>query len=122
MDERLNQRLEEQLSEAHARNGDLVQRLNDLCKEAEADRAKIALVADQRLRLEAAESTRKAAEQRASAAERKASEAERAHDLAEEKSAKLRAKLELAREELDGLHALEDAIAKAKGIDDLFAA
>jgi regulator of replication initiation timing len=97
-DDRLIQRLEEQLSEAHATNGSLRAQLDEMRKESEKNRALASHVADDKYRLGQAEAKRKSAE----------------------KADRLEGELLRAREDLDRLHALEDRVAAAQGIGDLF--
>jgi regulator of replication initiation timing len=119
MDDRLVQRLEEQLSDAYANNGQLRERLAELQKDADAGRAFAGEAAGLKLRLEAAENKRRAAEDNSAAAQRKQQEAERSLMRVQEDNDQLAADLERARSESGRLAELNAKVEQAKSLDDL---
>jgi chromosome segregation ATPase len=119
-DERLIQRLEEQLRDAHATTADLREQLSSAEKfYAEYHATRRALEA-QRQSFDDVGAAKDAAVRNAAAAQRKAKDAQMARLRAEEKTERLEDELGRASVELDRLRRLEDAIEKATGIEDLF--
>lgn len=120
MDHRMIQRLEDQLRDAHAANGDLRGRLlaqEKDGKKADAIRSEFDTVQGA---LAKAHSERKAAESNAVAAQRKQQEAERKLANAQEEIENLRADLERSQAEADKLLELNARIETAKDVGDLF--
>jgi phage shock protein A len=119
MDDRLNQRLEEQLAEAHARNAQLVQSRQAVQEEM----AKMKSHADQastfQHNLEQATLQLKQAESFATAAAKKQRDAERETDKLRVENEDLREKLERVQKEADQLTELNVRIADAKHVGDL---
>jgi hypothetical protein len=120
-DDRMVQRLEEQLRDAHATNAGLRERVAEADKIELAARAKASEAAGALLQLEKAHARQKAAEDRAAAAERKAA-------AAEQQAAHLQGKLEEANELLDAVRTdariltdLNERIANAQHAGHLFA-
>ena len=120
MDDRIIQRLEEQLSEAHATNSELRELVADVEKREQAARAIQAEGEVSKRQLEKAYADKKAAEQVANASRRKQEDAERDAARALEKLAQERELLEAVREEARQLSALNARVAEAKHVGDLF--
>ena len=120
-DDRIVQRLEEQLRDAHATNADLRERLGDIEKrEQAANRVKIE-GRDALAQLEKASSKQKAAEENAAAAQRKQADAERDSLRAHAELEELRERFRIVKAEADKLHALDDRVAAAGHSGELFA-
>lgn len=120
MDDRLIHRLEEQLRDAHATNGELRERL--LAQEKDEQKARSIRSEFETVQgaLAKAHAERKAAENAAAAALRKQKEAEREASHLREDNEQLQEKLTLAREQLDQLNELNMKIEAAKEVADLF--
>src|SRR5205809_128974 len=119
MDERIVQRLEEQLRDSHATNADLRERLGDIeARERVAD-AKSAEANIHMRQLEKAHAVQKAAEDNAAAAQRKQADAERNLASARGEIDELRGRLERVQLEADALSELNARVEKARHILDL---
>jgi chromosome segregation ATPase len=119
-DDRIVQRLEEQLRDAHATNAELRERLADVDKrerEANAIRAEGILYKRQ---LEQAHAKQKAAENIAATAARKRDQAERELLRAKSEIEELNARLGRLQVEADALNELNVRIEAAKHAGDLF--
>jgi chromosome segregation ATPase len=120
MDDRMIQRLEQQLTEAHSTNADLRERLGDV---AQRERTADARVADANARLqqlEQAHAKQKAAEDNAAAAQRKCDDAEREALRARGELVELRERFDIVRREADALNELNARVEAAKHVNDLF--
>jgi phage shock protein A len=113
-DERLTQRLEEQLSEAHASNGALRERLAEAEKKEREANLIAAKGRDDSLRLEQASLRLKQAESFAQAAHRKQADAEREASGLRAENEELRERLDRVQKEADQLSELNVRIADAK--------
>jgi uncharacterized protein (DUF3084 family) len=120
VNDRMIAHLEGQLVNAHAENADLRKRVVEVEEklgtrsaiEAEAERRRSAM--------EKAHTKQKAAEENAAAAQRKCEGPEREALRARSDLEELRDRFEIVKTEADRLHALEDPIAQAKHVSDLF--
>ena len=121
-DDRIVQRLEEQLRDSHATNADLRERLGDIEKREEAANVIRVEGRDALAQLEKASAKQKAAEDNAAAAQRKCDDAEREALRANGEFEELRNRFEIVKAEADKHRALNDRIESAKHADDLFAA
>ena len=119
-DERLIQRLEEQLRDAHASNGELRERL----LAQEQDQQKVREIESEfttvQGALDKAHADRKAAQKDAVAAEKNVRAAERKLRHAKEEIENLTAERDRAREEAEELAELNAKVETAKGVRDLF--
>src|SRR5262249_37845613 len=118
-DERLVQRLEEQLRDAHATNAGLRERVEEADRAVASANRKAAIGEIHSRQLEGAHAKQRAAEDNAAAAQRKRDDAERALLRAHGEAEELRAQLNRQQAELDVLHALSDKIAAARSVHDL---
>jgi hypothetical protein len=119
-DDRLVQRLEEQLRDAHATNADLRDRLGDIGKREEAANVIRVEGRDALAQLEKAHAKQKAAEDNAAAAQRKCDDAEREALRVRGELEELRERLERVQLEADALSDLNARIETAKHVGDLF--
>jgi hypothetical protein len=121
-DDRIVQRLEEQLRDAHAISAGLRKQLADVeHRERAADlRHSMGVIAERQL--EQAHAKQKAAEDNAAAAQRKCDDAEREALRARGELEELRERFEIVKADAERLHVLEDRISKAQHAGDLFAA
>jgi len=118
-DERMIQRLEEQLRDAHATNAELRedrQRLEDLGKNSSALSVELSRT---RKAFNEVVAAKDAAEKNAAAAQREAKEAESARLSAEEKVERLEGALGHVRAEAERLSELNARVEQAKSIHDL---
>jgi chromosome segregation ATPase len=122
MDERMVQRLEEQLRDAHATNADLRERLGDVEARERAAHAKLAGATVISQQLERAHSKQKSAEDNAAAAQRTQTDAERELLRARGEIEELEARLSRAQSEADKLAGLNARIETANHTGDLFPA
>jgi chromosome segregation ATPase len=120
-DDRIVQRLEEQLRDAHATNADLRERLGDIEKREGAANVIRVEGRDALAQLEQASAKQKAAEDNAAAAQRKQEDAERELLRARGELEELRNRFEIVKAEADKLHALDDRVAAAGHSGELFA-
>jgi chromosome segregation ATPase len=120
-DDRLVQRLEEQLRDAHSTNADLRERLGDVeQREREAD-ARLARASFYYQQLEKAHAVQKAAEDNAAAAQRKQVEAEREALSARGEIEELHARLNRLQAEANMLNELNARVEAARHVRDLIA-
>jgi hypothetical protein len=120
-DDRIVQRLEEQLRDAHATNADLRERLGDVEQRERAATAKLNEATVLNRQLEKSHAVRKAAEDAAAAARRKQENAERDALRARGELEKLQERFEIVQAEAHELRQLNDRIARARHAGDLFA-
>jgi chromosome segregation ATPase len=121
-DDRLVQRLEEQLRDSHATNADLRERLGDIKKREEAANVIRVEGRDALAQLERASAKQKAAEEHAAAAQRRCDDAEREALRACGEFEELRERLERVQLEADALSDLNARVEKARHVGDLFPA
>jgi hypothetical protein len=122
VDDRLAQRLEEQLRDAHSTNTDLRERLIKAdARDAEANTNKV-MARDAEAQLEKAHAKQKAAEDNAAAAQRKCEEAEREAVRARGELEELQTRFNIVKAEADKLNELNARIETAKHAGDLFSA
>jgi chromosome segregation ATPase len=119
-DDRIVQRLEEQLRDAHAPNADLRERLGDIKKREEAANVIRVEGRDALAQLEKAHAKQKQAEAVATTATRKREDAEREALRARGKLEELQERFDRAQAEADVLNDLNDRIESAKHAGDLF--
>jgi hypothetical protein len=119
-DDRIVQRLEEQLRDAHATNADLRERLGDIEKREAAANVLRVEGRDALAQSAKAASKHKAAEDNAAAAQRKQEDAEREALRARGELEELRNRFEIVKAEADKHRALNDRIESAKHAGDLF--
>jgi hypothetical protein len=121
-DERIVQRLQEQLVSTHAENAALRKRVVEV-EEIEGKQKQHKTMVEAHLHeIENAYAKQKAAEDAAAAARRKQEAAEHEALRARGELEELRERFEFVKADADRLHVLEDRIAKAKHAGDLFAA
>jgi flagellar biosynthesis chaperone FliJ len=121
-DDRLVQRLEEQLRDAHATNADLREQLVEIKKRGAAANT-LGLRGQEALeQLEKAHAKQKKAEVNAAAAQRKVSEAERELLRTRAELEELRERFDLVQLEAEELRELSARIESAKSAGDLFSA
>src|SRR5215218_1761945 len=118
-DERMMQRLEEQLRDSHSANADLRERLDAADRRAKKDQARVAEANAAIDQLEQANAKRKAAESVAKAATRKREEARREAVKLRGENERLRQQLERAQSEADVLNELNAHIESARDVHDL---
>jgi hypothetical protein len=121
-DDRLVQRLEEQLRDSHATNADLRERLGEIKKREEAANVIRVEGRDALAQLEKASAKQKAAEDNAAAAQRKCDDAEREALRTRGALEELRERFDVVKREADELLALNAHIETAKHVRDLFLA
>ena len=119
-DDRLVQRLEEQLRDAHSTNADLRERLGDIEARERAAEAKLHLTNIHMRQLENAHAKQKAAQDNAAAAQRKQAEAEREALSARGEIEELRERFDRVQREADALNELNARVERANHIGDLF--
>jgi chromosome segregation ATPase len=119
-DDRLIQRLEEQLRDAHATNADLREKLNEKLKLESMAAVYHSETGQLREQLERNCVKLKAAQQNAVGAERRVKAAEREVRDIGERFAKLEAERDAIREEARELAELNAKVETAKGVSDLF--
>ncbi len=121
-DDRIVQRLEEQLRDAHATNADLRERLGDIKKREEAANVIRVEGRDALAQLEKVSAKQKAAEDNAAAAQHKCDDAEREALRARGDLEELRERMERVQVEADALSDLKARVEKARHVGDLFPA
>jgi hypothetical protein len=119
-DDRLIQRLEEQLADTHAANADLRSRLEQTEKEKDRFRAEANRALEWKLSMEKLAVRRKQAENLASAAQRKREDAERDATRLRGENDELRERNDRLQHEADVLNELNARIETAKHVHDLF--
>ena len=119
-DDRMLQRLEIQLRDAHAANAELRDRVAETERVEKAANARVAEANARLQQLEKAHAKQKAAEDNAAAAQRKQAHAERELVRARGENNELKARLECAQAEADVLNELNVRIETAKHAGDLF--
>jgi len=121
-DDRMIQRLEEQLRDAHAANAELRERVEAADKKEASARALMAEANVRAQQLEKAHAKEKAAEDNAAAAQRKCDDAERELLRARGEIEELRERYDRAQAEADQLSELNARIETARHAGDLFRA
>jgi hypothetical protein len=119
-DDRIVQRLEEQLRDAHSTNADLRERLGDIEARERAANDKLGLAEIHMRQLESVHAKQKSAEDNAGAAQRKCDDAEREALRARGELEELRNRFEIVKAEADALSDLNVRVEKAKHVEDLF--
>jgi hypothetical protein len=121
-DDRLVQRLEEQLRDSHATNAELRERLASWEKREYELRSIQVEGRDALAQLEKASAKQKAAEDNAAAAQRKQEDAEREALRANGELEELRNRFEIVKAEAEALNELNAHVEKARHVRDLFPA
>jgi chromosome segregation ATPase len=119
-DDRIVQRLEEQLRDAHATNADLRERLGDIEARERAAAAKLNEATVLNRQLEKAHAKQKQAEAVATTATSRREDAERDALRSRGELEELRNRFEIVKAEADKHRALNDRIETAKHAGDLF--
>jgi hypothetical protein len=119
MDERLVQRLEEQLRDAHATNAGLREQLGDVEARERAAGNKLSEAEIHMRQLEKSHATQKAAEDNAAAAQRKQREAERDAREVCAVNEELHRRLKEAYDHAAELEELNEPVKRAQGVADL---
>ncbi len=120
MPERMIQRLEEQLTEAHSTNAGLRERLGEVELRERAADAKMNEANVHMQQLEKISAKQKAAEDNAAAAQRKCDDAESEALRTRGELEELRERFDLVKQEADTLNELNTRIEAAKHAGDLF--